>query len=86
MTIALEEAGGVHARQEIEFTISVIAAPGMQDSALAQQATKQLRAWHGLKQAHHGNGNGALLENRSNTLRRALHASPADADRPWQIF
>jgi hypothetical protein len=28
----------------------------------------------------------AMAENRANTLRRALHASPADADRPWQIF
>ncbi len=28
----------------------------------------------------------AVAENRANTLRRALPASPADADRPWQIF
>ena len=51
MTIALEQAGGVHARQEIQFTISVVAAPGIQNPALAPQAAEELGAGHGLEQA-----------------------------------
>ncbi len=60
--IPFDEAGGVHAGDEVEVAGDVVACTGVEDAPFAAQAAEELGSGHGLQQTHHCERYGALLD------------------------